>query len=186
DKAKASPQWYVNGQSQTLAVLPGPVEFLMGEGDDRHRRRVGRSYAIGATEVTVEQFRRFRKDQPYEKHYSATSECPVNSVSWYEAAAYCNWLSEQEGIPNDQWCYLPNAKGEEAAGMVVAGDYLRRSGYRLPTEAEWEYACRAGAGTRYSFGDGRELLGKYAWSVGNSRTDSQPAGLHPVGRLKPN
>jgi formylglycine-generating enzyme required for sulfatase activity len=105
----------------------------------------------------------------------------VNGVTWYDAAAYCNWLSHQEGIPKDQWCYEPNEKGEYADGMKMATNYLQRTGYRLPTEAEWEYACRAGADTAYSFGEPPDLLGKYAWFQANSLSKS-----HPVGALRPN
>src|SRR5262249_23780706 len=71
--------------------------------------------------------------------------------------------------------------GQYAAGMKLAPDYLKRKGYRLPTEAEWEYACRAGAVTRWYYGESEELLGKYAWHVGNSDKHSWP-----VGHLKPN
>jgi formylglycine-generating enzyme required for sulfatase activity len=102
-------------------------------------------------------------------------------VSWYEAAAYCNWLSEQDGIPKAQWCYLPNEHGEYAEGMRIVPDALSRSGYRLPTAAEWEYACRAGGATTWSPGEAQDLLPKYAWHVSNSWSQ-----LHPVGTLRPN
>ncbi len=102
-------------------------------------------------------------------------------MTWYAAAAYCNWLSEQEGIPPDQWCYKPNKEGKYDQGMEMAADYLQRTGYRLPTEAEWEFACRAGATTRFSFGESEELLPRYAWYQKNGQNKSWP-----VGNLKPN
>jgi len=102
-------------------------------------------------------------------------------VSWYDATAYCNWLSEQDGILKEQWCYLPNKEGKYEDGMTMAPDYFRRMGYRLPTEVEWEYACRAGADTMYSFGESADLLVKYAWFNANSLGKS-----HPVGSLKSN
>jgi eukaryotic-like serine/threonine-protein kinase len=179
----AKRHWYINRQGQTMMVVLNAGEFWMGtgEGGDRNRQQIGRSFAIASKEVTVEQFLNFRKGHVYSKQFSPSTDCPVNYVSWYDAAAYCNWLSEQEGIPKEQWCYVPNEAGQFEAGMKKAASYLQRTGYRVPTEAEWEYACRAGAETGYSFGEAGELLGKYAWHLGNSLDRSQP-----VGRLRPN
>src|SRR5262249_45059949 len=100
----------------------------------------------------------------------------------YEAAAYCNWLSKEEGIPEDQWCYLRNDSEKYEKGMTVRPNYLSLRGYRLPTEAEWEYTCRAGAVTARFYGETDELLPKYAWYAKNSRD----RWLRPVGTLKPN
>jgi formylglycine-generating enzyme required for sulfatase activity len=104
------------------------------------------------------------------------------NVSWYDAAAYCNWLSQEEGIPEDEWCYRPVDKKEYREGMGLAPGYLQKKGYRLPTEAEWEYACRAGARTRRHYGDADGLLKEYAWYFANTNAEGARAG----GLLKPN
>ena len=106
--------------------------------------------------VTVEEYMLFSQatgaDVPIERHEHLGFDVPVRRVRWTDAKAYCKWKSERE-----------NKK------------------YRLPTEAEWEYACRAGSTTKYSFGDDESLLVEYAWYTANS------GGVtHDVGTKKPN
>jgi formylglycine-generating enzyme required for sulfatase activity len=187
-KGKTPPQWYVNGQGQTMVVIPEPVEFLMGSPsteagrlpvESQHRRRIGRTFALAAKPVTKEQFLRFLPKFGHDqmRRYPDPA-CPIGGVVWYEAAAYCNWLSQQEGIPEDQWCYKTNARGQV---VKLRENYLSLTGYRLPTEAEMESACRAGAVTSRYYGESEELLARYGWYFQNSKERTWP-----VGSKKPN
>ena len=190
-------RWFVNGQGQTYAMIDGPVVFRMGSpptDTDRHlgiesfsRVRIPRRFAIAAKEVTIEQFQRFLKlgaitiaryqlPAGYLSKFSPEPDGPWIGPSWFIAAHYCNWLSEQEGLPKNQWCYVPIEAGAYAEGMTIPADVLDRTGYRLPTEAEWEYACRAGAITSRYYGHSIELLEAYAWFQANSKEHAWRCG----------
>jgi formylglycine-generating enzyme required for sulfatase activity len=224
------PQWYVNSQGQTMVVIPGPVEFWMGspstEADhqaiaSQHKRRIGRTFALAAAPVTVHEFGQFLKENQlgpwFErgqaallmKLYSPDENGPAVLVDWYRAAAYCNWLSQRDGISEDQWCYETNVRQLSQAKVSVFGSlllphhalakaastsyffflldeqpevtalkrgYLSLRGYRLPTEAEFEYACRAGAVTSRYYGETEDLLSQYGWYLKNSNGRTWPAG----------
>jgi formylglycine-generating enzyme required for sulfatase activity len=141
-----------------LKLLPAGT-FTMGEqggGSDEtpHEVTLTRAFYIGVYEVTNAQWERVMGSLP--SHWKEADR-PVETVNWEEAIEFCRRLSA-----------LPK---EEQAGRV----------YRLPTEAEWEYACRAGSTTRYFFGDNESEFGDYAWFRTNSGDQT-----HSVGKKKPN
>jgi len=176
-----SPDWYVGGHGHTMIVVPGPVEFLMGsppseanreENEVQHLVRIGRTFALASKPVTLEQFRQFDPSYSVAEVYSRLPGLPVIAASWYQAAAYCNWLSKTENIPEDQWVY----EIENGVVTKMKPNYLHLTGYRLPTEAELEYAMRSGTGTARYYGETIGLLPKYAWYNANSDYKPWPVG----------
>jgi serine/threonine protein kinase/formylglycine-generating enzyme required for sulfatase activity len=189
----ADRQWYVNSQGSTMVVVDHPPVFRMGapkgeplrtELDRMHLRKVDRKFAVATTEVTWEQFERFvaansTSVHTHPKYYGPDPNGPVLNVSWVQAAMYCRWLSDQEDMDDDQMCF-PELK-EINENMDLPDDLMQRTGYRLPSEGEWECVCRTGTPTRRFFGDSEEFLDKYGWHIGNSNDFAWR-----VGMLKPN
>ena len=139
----------------TMVVIPAG-SFQMGsndrEADEKPPHQVNVGLlAIGKYEVTQSQWKAVMGNNP--SNFSTCGDnCPVEMVSWDDIQQFIQKLNQKTG-----------------------------KSYRLPSEAEWEYAARAGNTTRYSFGDEANDLGQYAWFNGNSGDST-----HPVGQKKPN
>ena len=168
-------------------------EFMMGSSDadpnalasekPRAPVKLNRAFFLGKTEITQAQYEEVIGSNP--SAFSAkgsnkarvkdvdTSKHPVESVSWIDAVRFCNKLSERHEVPS----YYKITKVKDDDVVTIRGGV----GYRLPTEAEWEYACRAGTKTTWHFGEKADDLKDHAWYAENSSDRT-----HPVGQKKPN
>ncbi len=150
---------FTNSIGMELVWCP-PGTFWMGSPEDEaghyedetlHQVTLTRGFWIGRHPVTQSQWEEVMGGNPSYFEESG-SDAPVERVSWDDAQVFCRALSQRDGRE-----------------------------YRLPTEAEWEYACRAGSTGAWCFGDDEEKLGDYAWNDENIEEQT-----HPVGQKKPN
>lgn len=186
------------GDGYAMRLVPGGT-FPMGSDRREQGRRpneglrqvtLKRPYYLGVTEITNEQFRKFRASHAsgfVDKYSIDLDTQPVSQVSWNDAAEYCNWLSERDG--------LPPAYEKKDSGYVLKRPVT--IGYRLPTEAEWEYAARYAASNssrRYPWGDALPIQAGFGNVAGQETGASLPANLPgyrdeypvvaPVGKFK--
>jgi tetratricopeptide (TPR) repeat protein len=126
-------------------------EFMMGKKGKQQRVTISKEFYLGKFLVTQAQWQAVMGNNP--SHFKGDSNLPVENVSWNDCQAFIKKLNELAGNP----------------------------GYRLPTEEEWEYVCRAGSKTDYFFSDSPSRLREYAWYDENSG-----GKIHPVGQLRPN
>jgi formylglycine-generating enzyme required for sulfatase activity len=165
-------------------VLVPAGEFLMGspandpqakpDEQPQHRVRISTPFYLGAFEVTRKEYAALMDDNSHFRDAPAGQDparLPADSVSWFQAVEYCNKLSAKEGV---QPFYV--LEGRTAA---IAGG----AGYRLPTEAEWEFACRSGTTTRWPFGDLEAGVVEFGWIGANSGNRTNAVGLKKPNAL---
>lgn len=188
-KMSQDKKWFVNSIGQTFVVVGGPVRYTMGSPHDEplrydsevfNPRYISKSIAVGQKEVTVNEFLSLMPEQRYIEKYAKTPDTAMSCISWYDCARYCNLLTEKEFTKED-CVYLPNKEGLYEQGMRIVDEPLKKKGYRMPTEAEFEFFQRGGSTKAFSYGSDPRLLDRYSFYAGNSKNQ-----LWPVGTLRPN
>lgn len=158
---------FTNSIGMKLVLIPGG-RFDLGPNGSRHRVTLRKAYHLGVTEVTLGQYRQFRPGHrvPGSAKEFDADDRPAAWVNWEEARAFCAWLSEQPR--------------EKAAGRI----------YHLPTEAQWEWAARAGTTTARHFGETDKEQAKHCWFnvtyTPNPKHEEKGRGRQPVAKRTAN
>jgi formylglycine-generating enzyme required for sulfatase activity len=180
-------EWFVQklGDDCFTFVVFRPGTFVMGSPPDedyrqkdeqQHRVTLTRAFAVCDREVSRDQFRHFEREDGRRAAAAADEgdgRLPVASVTWSEAVDYCRHLTEKAG-GDDAQCYT-GSPGTPPRDLAF---HPERPGFRLPTEAEWEHACRAGTSTAFGFGNDADLLKFYGRFLAK--------GAEVGGTLRPN
>lgn len=168
------PEGFTNSLGMTMVPVPAgrftigspPGEASRGLNEAQNVVHITNSFWIGSHEVTQDQWKRVMGTQPWieKRDLVPQGDAPALCISWNDAVYFCRKLTDQE----------------RNAGSLPDG-----TEYRLPTEAEWEYACRAGSDSSYGYGNDAGVLDRYAWYRRNVR-DVGKAYPQPVGMKLPN
>jgi serine/threonine protein kinase len=172
DLAKRPPErhfeWRISRQGLTLITVKIPT--------------LHRIIEVSDTETTVALYRKFKRDAQFSRDLSPDDSCPIHYVSYYNAVAFCNWLTihgEEEIGHKKEPCY--RATGVDQTPYEPVPGHRELGGFRLPTNEEFTVYCAAGTNTRRYFGNSDLFFDRYAWIMTNSR-----GRTHPVATRIPN
>lgn len=180
---KAGDTWKDNSLAMEFGWCP-PGKFAMGSPNDDPQATAGevpsvnvtltKGFWIGRTEVTRRQWERVMSTTPWKTirgRFPDGANYPVSLISWYDSIEFCNKFSEKEKLK--PYYRMADIYREDEAILSATVEIIGGDGYCLPTEAQWEYACRAGSQSKYSFGADLYDLADYAWYADNTKLVGQ-------------